>query len=132
MEADGGVTAVFTLWKLGDEIVPHRNEIIIFIIVWAFLGIIFDGAGNFIYNKPFEYLCPAETVLVRDAVQEEDYEGNTQTKQYFSCYSTSQKKVVKELSTYLTYGIRFLEYIAIGFVLLGIYWLILRFRTLKK
>lgn len=63
---------------------------------------------------------------------EEDYEGQSVHQQYFSCYSNAQKQVLKELPIYQTIGIRFLEYILIGFGLIGIFWVFSKFKIQKK
>lgn len=121
-----------TIVWLGHEIVENKFTILIFIVVFSILGIIFDGAGNFIYNKPIQMLCPAETVLSREVIVSEDYEGNTAYRHVFSCYSMTQGQSVKQLPLYQTGGIRLVQYLTIGFVLLGFYWLIIRLFRAKK
>jgi hypothetical protein len=124
--------AIALLWKYGQDVIKNKGPMIGFILVFTFLGLIFDRAGNFIYNKPIEMLCPSQTILKRKIVAEEDYEGNTQNHHYFSCYPMERGQAVVELPLYQTVGIRFIEYIVIGFVLLGVYWVISRLLNLKK
>jgi hypothetical protein len=124
--------AIAGLWFGGRETVENKYTIIVFFVIFGFLGIMFDRAGNFIYNKPFQMLCPAETVLDREVIVEEDYEGNTQHNHYFSCYSMTQGKSIKHFPIYQTVGIRFVQYIVLGFILLGFYWLISRLFASKK
>lgn len=126
------VLAIAALFIFKGEVIESKYTILVFIAIFSFLGIVFDRAGNFIYNKPFEILCPAETVLARDVVAVENSDGEMVNQQYFSCYSMTEGKAIKELPLYQTIGIRLFEYIAIGFVLIGIHWLILGFRTQKK
>lgn len=126
------VLAIAALFFFKGEVIENKYTILVFIAIFAFLGLVFDRAGNFIYNKPFEMLCPAETVLSRDVVAVENSDEEMVNQQYFSCYSITQGKAIKELPLYQTIGIRFLEYIVIGFVLIGIYWVIFRFVISKK
>lgn len=126
------ILGILAVWKFGSDIVSNISPFLVFFIVWIFLGLMFDAAGNFIYNKPFQMLCPTETMVVRDAVYEEDHDGDWRTNQYFSCYSMTQGKAVKDLPRYVTMGIRAFEYLIIGFVLLGIYWSLAKIGILKK
>ncbi len=126
------VLAIAALFFFKGEIIENKYTILVFIAVFAFLGLVFDRAGNVIYNKPFEMLCPAETVLTRDVVAVENSDGEMVNQQYFSCYSMTQGKAIKEFPVYQTIGIRFIEYIVIGVVLVGIYWVIFRFLISKK
>ena len=126
------ILAIVALIFFKGEVIENKYSILIFIAIFAFLGLVFDRAGNAIYNKPFEMLCPAETVLARDVVAEENHDGEMVNQQYFSCYSMVQGKAIKELPLYQTIGIRVFEYILIGLSLVGIYWLIFRFLISKR
>jgi hypothetical protein len=126
------ILAIVALCFFKGEVVENKYTVLVFVGVFVFFGLVFDRAGNVIYNKPFQMMCPAETVLTRDVVAVENSDGEMVNQQYFSCYSITQGKVVKELPVYQTIGIRVLEYVVIGFVLVGIYWLIFRFVISRK
>lgn len=122
----------FLIWS-GREIVENKFMVITVLAIFVFLGVIFDGAGNFIYNKPIQMLCPSETYLSREVVISEDYEGNTVYTHIFSCFAENQEKAVKQFPVYQTFGIRLIEYILLGLALIGLSSLIFRvFPTKKK
>ncbi len=105
---------------------------ILAIIVFAILGIIFDGAGNFIYNKPLELaFCPPETELMREVSTYETEEGENYLHN-FSCHTLTQGQTVKEIPLYFSIGLRFFEYILLGCLMIGIYAVFSRFRKAKN
>ncbi|HQU83215.1 MAG TPA: hypothetical protein PKY59_08835 [Pyrinomonadaceae bacterium] len=123
---------IAALAYFGREIVKDKYWVLLFIFVFSFLGLIFDRAGNFIYNTPYRMMCPPETVLVRDVSIEENYEGDDVYVQTFSCFSRTENKSVKELSAILTLVIRFLQYILLGLVLVAFTWVIFKVFVIKK
>lgn len=123
--------AGFLMW-FGREIFENKFTVITVLAIFVFLGLIFDGAGNFIYNKPIQMLCPAETFLSREVVISEDYDGNTVYTHYFSCFAENQEVAVKQFPVYQTFGIRLIEYILLGLSLIGLSRLIFRFLPPKK
>lgn len=125
------VATVILIW-FGREVIENKVNTIIVLVIFTFLGLVFDGAGNFIYNKPIQMLCPAETYLNREVIISEDYEGNTTHNHVFSCFAENQEKAIKHFPLYQTGGIRFFEYIFLGTILLGFYWIINRFVLSKK
>ncbi len=110
----------------------HYGFIIGFIFFFAILGMVFDGAGNFVYNKPIENLCPAENELVRDVKFVENYDGEDSILHQFSCFSMPENKIIYQIPRWKTLGIRFLEYILIGMIFVGFYWIIPKFMKTKK
>lgn len=110
----------------------HFGFTVGFIILFAFLGMVFDGAGNFIYNKPIENLCPAENELVRDVKYVENYDGEDSILHQFSCFSMTENNVIYEIPRWKSLGIRFLEYVFLGVFFVGFYWFMSKFRTKKK
>ncbi|MCD9188328.1 MAG: hypothetical protein LUM44_18065 [Pyrinomonadaceae bacterium] len=103
-----------------------------FIILFAFLGLIFDGAGNFLYNKPIENLCPPQNELARDVKYVENYDGEDSILHQFSCFSSAENKIVYEIPRWKTLGIRFLEYIFLGAVFVVFYRVLSNLKTSKK
>ena len=138
-EYEGVASILFLLggiafYKTGQNnpFLKHYGFAIGFIILFGILGMVFDGAGNFIYNKPIEKLCPAENELVRDVKYVETHDGDDSILHQFSCFSFSENKIVYEIPRWKTLGIRFLEYVFLGVFLVGFYWLISKFTTTKK
>lgn len=115
-------------------ILESPRNALIFVLVFTVAGTLFDGAGNFIYNKPVAAMCPAETELTREVVIVEglSHEDNDAYAQIFSCFSYRENKVVEVLSKWKILGIRFLEYLAISLFFAGIYWLSSKVGKSKK
>ncbi len=126
------VLAFGVLIWLGQEVFDTKATVLTFLGVFCLLGMIFDGAGNFIYNKPIHLMCPSETSLSREIVPVEDYEGNVAYSHVFSCYADNQEVPAKQFSVYLTIGIRAVEYLLIGSFLLGIFLILNKFRFSKS
>lgn len=118
------VIAVTFLWKKHNFIFPlefkfSEDSIWLWVGLFAFLGYVFDGAGNFIYNKPLELFCPAATKLTRE-VETIDTVDGAELVQVFSCVSRIDGDSA-EIAWYLVDLIRIFEYIALGFVLIAIF-----------
>lgn len=116
------IFAIAFLWKKHDFIFPlefkfYEDSIWIYIGLFAFFGYVFDGAGNFIYNKPLEFFCPAATKLTREVVTIDTIDG-AELAQVFSCVSRIDGEAA-EIAWYLVDLIRILEYIALSFVLIA-------------
>jgi len=114
--------AVF-LWKYHDAVFPLRfkfseDSVWLYVGLFAFLGFIFDGAGNAFYNKPLELLCPTASRLAREVVSIETSDG-TEFGQAFICVSRIGGENV-EIAWYLVDMIRIAEYIVIAFVLIAV------------
>src|SRR5687768_5529020 len=118
------ILAVTFLWKKHDFIFPlefkfYEDSIWLWVGLFAFLGYVFDGAGNFIYNKPLELFCPAATKLTRE-VETIDTVDGAELVQVFSCVSRIDGEAT-EIAWYLVDLIRILEYVALGFLLIAIF-----------
>lgn len=68
-----------------------------FILIFGILGMIFDTAGNPIYNLPIRNFCPSETELIRDVifVEGENYDDPDVYAQEFSCFRVRQIRLSK-------------------------------------
>lgn len=104
---------------------------LIFLAVFTFAGTAFDGAGNPVYNKPIEKLCPAETELIREVefVEGSDYDDNDVYLQRFNCFSKTENKIVEVIPRWKTIFVRCLEYLFLSLIFLGIYWLLSKFQS---
>lgn len=110
------------LWKYNDAVFPLRfrfseDSVWLYVGLFAFLGFLFDGAGNLVYNKPLEFLCPTASRLTREVVSMETSDG-TEFGQAFTCVSRIGGENT-EIAWYLVDLIRIAEYIAIAFILIA-------------
>lgn len=103
-----------------------------FVILFAFLGLVFDGAGNFLYNKPIENLCPPKHELVRDVKYVENYDDEDSILHQFSCFSSAENRIFYEIPRWKTLGIRFLEYIFLGSIFVVFYRVLSKLKTARK
>ncbi|HEY8563037.1 MAG TPA: hypothetical protein VIL74_21855 [Pyrinomonadaceae bacterium] len=89
------------------------------IVFFAMIGIAFDQPGNYIYNRPLEWIfCPAETELTRDVVRRAARGGGVSISQNFQCVA-ADGKARRAISMWEQLFFRFFEYVAIGYALLG-------------
>lgn len=124
-----GCAAVWFLWK---EPIDSGFLKIMMIVVFAVFGALFDGAGNFIYNKPLELaFCPAESELTREVSSYETEDGTMYT-HHFACFSESRNETVKQIPGWVSSALRFLEYALLGGIFLGIIQLSARFAKPKS
>ena len=87
------------------------------IVFFALMGMSVDQPGNFIYNKPLEmFFCPPQTTLYRGVDTYNPLPGRTDIVQNFACYD-ADKNLQKELGMFEVIGIRFGEYVLIGYLL---------------
>lgn len=128
--------AGFAFYKTSqkDLVLENYRFAIGFVILFAFLGMIFDSSGNFVYNKPIEKLCSVGDELVRDVVIVEgvSHDDPDVYANNFSCFSIAENKIVYEIPRWKTLGIRFLEYVLLAVFFVGFYWVLSKFRTKKK
>jgi len=115
----------------------------IFVGFFALMGASVDQAGNYFYNKPVEYilcpdgkpveyiLCPDGTSLNRSVDVLHPVPGRTDMIQDFTCFD-SNNQPVERLNMFAVIGIRFFEYVLIGYLLLFLRNLIWRFRSKKE
>jgi hypothetical protein len=89
------------------------------VLTFAFMGFALDQPGNSLYNAPLEWMfCPTGTNLLRKANVSNPRAGTTVITQDFSCQTNGQ--VVRRIEVYWVMLLRFLEYLILGYVLLGI------------
>jgi len=85
------------------------------VVFFALVGALVDQPGNVIYNEPVEWiLCPAGSTLHRD-IDVVQY-SKTSINQDFTCVKDGQ--VVREIFWLVASGVRFVEYIFIGYAVI--------------
>jgi hypothetical protein len=87
---------------------------------FALMGATVDQPGNFIYNKPVEMcFCAEGTTLDRDENVSNPLPGTTYITQDYTCYDTMGTPV-KTINMFGVMGIRFLEYVLLGYLLIAL------------
>ncbi|HAY34080.1 MAG TPA: hypothetical protein PK536_01950 [Ignavibacteria bacterium] len=101
---------------------PMKSNIVIalFISFYALMGASIDQSGNYIFNKPVEYLCcPGDSKLARNMIIRDPLPERRDFVQDFSCVDENLNRV-EEINLLAVFGIRFGEYVLIGYLLLWI------------
>lgn len=87
---------------------------------FALMGATIDQTGNYIYNKPIEIcMCEAGTTLDRNENVSNPLPGTTYIEQDFTCYD-KMGNPVKQLNLFAILGIRFIEYVILGYLLIAL------------
>ena len=89
------------------------------IFFFAMMGLALDHPGNALYNEPMQWIfCPADTELMRETTSRAARGGGVALSQRFTCV-TPDGRVAHELGwEYALY--RFFQYVALGYLLLGL------------
>jgi len=118
---------LLTLGMIGFGILPLRKPQTtgamfraIGISFFALMGATVDQTGNYIYNKPVELcFCSEGTSLERIKNVSNPMPGTTIIQQDFTCYDKAGAPV-KTINMFAVLGIRFVEYVFLGYILLGV------------
>lgn len=95
---------------------------------FALMGATVDQTGNYVYNKPVEMcMCPTGSSLNRTTDVSHPLPGRTDMTQEFTCVENG--KEVKWLDMFPIMGIRFLEYMFLAYLLIGLRWIIWKWKT---
>ncbi len=87
---------------------------------FALMGASIDQTGNYIYNKPIEVcFCADGSKLSRMENVSNPVPGTTYIQQDFTCYDKAGAPV-KTINLFVIMGIRFVEYILLGYILLAL------------
>ncbi len=87
---------------------------------FALMGATIDQTGNYIYNKPVEIcFCDNGTSLSRDENVLNPMPGTTIIQQDFTCFD-AMGNPVKQINMFAVIGLRFIEYVFIGYILIGL------------
>lgn len=89
------------------------------ITFFALMGMSLDQTGNFLYNKPIELMfCPENSELIRETISRGTRGGGVSLSQNFVCADQNSGQILRKISGYEHFGIRFLEYVLIGYIML--------------
>ncbi len=92
----------------------------LFILFFAGMALAIDQTGNYYYNQPIEWLfCPSNTVLERGTEVSNPVPGQTYITQEYVC-TNNDYRVVKEIDILAAMGVRFVEYVLIGYALVAL------------
>jgi hypothetical protein len=87
---------------------------------FALMGATVDQPGNPIYNQPVAWcFCPEGTSLDRDELVSNPLPGTTYIEQEYTCYN-QEGVPVKQINVFAVLGIRFIEYVLLGYLLIGL------------
>lgn len=87
---------------------------------YALMGATIDQPGNVIYNKPVELcFCEDGTSLKRSENVLHPLPGRTDVRQEFICYDAAGT-AVKQINPFAVVGIRFVEYVLLGYLLIAL------------
>lgn len=91
------------------------------IAFFALMGMALDQTGNLIYNRPLEWIfCPEASELTRETIRRGVRGGGVTLSQNFACVSQNGVQIVRQISGFEHFAFRFIEYVALGYVLLGL------------
>lgn len=95
---------------------------------FALMGATVDQTGNLVYNKPVEWCsCPPGSSLERSTTTSHPLPGRTDMTQNFTCFLG--ETAVKQIDMLTVMGIRFLEYMLLAYLLIGIRWMIWKWKV---
>jgi hypothetical protein len=110
----------FVLLPLRNPYKPNAFVRAIGITFFAFMGAAIDQTGNIIYNKPVEMcFCNTGSRLARNEDISNPLPGTTYVEQDFTCINNAGEPV-KQINTFAVIGIRFLEYVLLAYLLIGL------------
>jgi hypothetical protein len=88
---------------------------------FALMGMAIDQPGNVLYNQPMQwFFCPSGTELHRGVVVTNPVPGQTNTSQDFTCVNQDTRQFEREITVPQIIGVRFGEYVLIGYALIGL------------
>jgi hypothetical protein len=98
-----------------------RNPMVIggAVLFFALMGMSIDQTGNIIYNQPMALSCPEGTIYNRSVTVLHPLPGRTDFFQNFQCLD-EKGKTAYGIPIYMVLLTRFIEYILIAYLLLGI------------
>ncbi len=87
---------------------------------FALMGMALDQPGNYIYNLPFQFIfCDSNESLHREVRVTHHKPGSTEFTQNFQCFKDGEENG-RRINILGIIGIRFLEYVGIGYLLIWI------------
>jgi hypothetical protein len=113
--------AVFRFGNNAPEIKSSSIGIAVVISFFAMMGMALDQTGNYVYNKPLEWIfCPPETELTREAITRGARGGGVTVNQNFTCAAENGGEVLRKISSWEVIIFRFFQYVLLGYILLGL------------
>lgn len=120
----------FRIGNNSDDLKLGGFGVALGITFFALMGMALDQTGNFIYNQPLEWLfCPEKSELMRETIKRGGRGGGISLNQNFACVSTNSGEVLRQISGFEHLAFRFVEYVFIGYVLLGLSRIYARFKN---
>ncbi len=98
---------------------------------FALMGMAIDQAGNYLFNLPIGMNCPEGSTFARSVVALHPYPGRTVFEQAFRCYDGAGK-AVKTFADPVVFGVRFAEYFALAYMILGMRKLLFRIGEARR
>jgi hypothetical protein len=91
------------------------------ICFYALMGMAIDQPGNYLFNKPIEYLlCPQNTTLSRGVNISHPLPERTDITQDFRCEDSSSGATISRPDLLTIIGIRFVEYVVLIYFFMAI------------
>ena len=110
----------FRIGNNSDDLKAGRFGVALGITFFALMGMALDQTGNFIYNKPLEWcFCPRNSEILRETIKSGARGGGIQLSQSFTCVAQSGE-VLQKISMFEHLAVRFVEYVFLGYILLGL------------
>ncbi len=99
-----------------------RNILVgLLIAFYALMGVAIDQPGNYLFNRPFEWIeCPSGTELSRSVTVTHPLPERTDITQDFSCVTKESGQFVKRVGTFTRIWVRFVEYVLVGYGLMAL------------
>jgi hypothetical protein len=111
----------FRVGHNSDDLQMGSFGIALGITFFALMGMALDQTGNFIYNQPLEWIfCPADSELTRETIQRGVRGGGVSLNQSFTCLAQNSGEVLRKITGFEHFAFRFVEYVVIGYLLLGL------------
>jgi len=111
---------------------PHPDKLMraLAISFFALMGACIDQPGNFLYNKPIEWIfCPADSHLSRELEVSHPLPDKTYMIQEFTCQKDGS--ALSSIHPLFVFLLRFAEYVLIAYLLIFARWSIWNWRQSK-
>lgn len=111
----------FRICNNSDGLETGTLAVALGITFFGLMGMALDQTGNFIYNKPLQWIfCPENSELMRDTIRRGVRGGGVSLSQNFTCVAANGEQIVREISVFEQFAFRFSQYVVIGYILLGL------------
>jgi hypothetical protein len=115
----GGWLAIRSFGSNGQRSEPIVRAIAL--LFFALMGMSIDQPGNFIYNKPLEWvLCGSGQEITKEVEYSNPLPGTTYITNEFQCIDQISKEKIRSISVPEIIVSRFVEYLILGYLLIYI------------